>query len=97
MKKLKNKILTSLSFASVAVAMIGVSEGVVAATGANTEVATKMFALHLGATRVVYNLNSPGETLTVINDQDYPMLVQSEVLAEDQLCQAAFVVIPPFF
>lgn len=38
-----------------------------------------------------------GETLTVINDQDYPMLVQSEVLSEDQKSPAPFVVTPPLF
>lgn len=45
---------------------------------------TQMFSLHLGATRVIYNIFSSGETLTIINDHDYPMLVQSEVLLEDQ-------------
>ena len=62
-----------------------------------TETNARVFSLHLGATRVVYNPASSGETLTVINDQDYPMLVQSEVLSEDQKSPAPFVVTPPLF
>ncbi|ANO92591.1 fimbria/pilus periplasmic chaperone [Escherichia coli] len=56
-----------------------------------------MFSLHLGATRVIYNPVSSGETLTIINDRDYPMLVQSEVLSEDRKSPAPFVVTPPLF
>ncbi|EFB3864073.1 TPA: fimbria/pilus periplasmic chaperone [Escherichia coli] len=73
------------------------SAGALAAEGDKPEVSAKTFSLHLGATRVVYNPASSGETLTVINDQDYPMLVQSEVLKEDQKAQAPFVVTPPLF
>lgn len=63
----------------------------------NRDVSSKIFSLHLGATRVVYNPDSSGEKLTVINDHDYPILVQSEVLAEDQKSRAPFVVTPPLF
>ncbi len=55
------------------------------------------FSLHLGATRVIYNPDSSGETLTVINDHDYPILVQSDMLAEDRKSPAPFVVTPPLF
>lgn len=58
---------------------------------------TQMFSLHLGATRVIYNIFSSGETLTIINDYDYPMLVQSEVLLEDQKTPAPFIITPPLF
>ncbi|TBN97407.1 chaperone protein AfaB [Salmonella enterica subsp. salamae serovar 13,22:z:-] len=61
------------------------------------EVTTKVFSLHLGSSRVIYNPASSGSSLKVINDQDYPMLVQSEVLAEDQKTRAPFVVTPPLF
>lgn len=63
----------------------------------NIDVSSKEFSLHLGTTRVIYNLDSSGETLRVINGQDYPMLVQSEVLTEDQKSRAPFVVTPPLF
>lgn len=97
MKNLKNKILTGLPLISVVVAMMGGSESVRAATEPVVETTSKVFSLHLGVTRVVYNLDSSGETLTIINDQDYPMLVQSEVLTEDQKSRAPFVVTPPLF
>lgn len=46
---------------------------------------------------MIYNLDSSGASLTVMNDLDYPMLVQSEVLAENQKDPAPFVVTPPLF
>lgn len=73
------------------------SEVLASETEKGMDVSSKVFSLHLGATRVIYNPDSPGETLTVINDQDYPMLVQSEILAEDQKTRAPFVVTPPLF
>lgn len=97
MKNLKNKLLTAFPLVSVAVMMAGVSGGVHAAGEPEVGTTSKVFILHLGAARVVYNPDSSGETLTVINEQDYPMLVQSEVLAEDRKSQAPFVVTPPLF
>ena len=61
------------------------------------ETTSRVFSLHLGASRVIYNPASSGATLTIINDQDYPMLVQSEVLKEDRKERAPFVVTPPLF
>ncbi|WP_419236888.1 fimbria/pilus periplasmic chaperone [Serratia fonticola] len=58
---------------------------------------TKAFSVKLGATRVIYNPDSAGNTLPVINQQDYPILVQSRVYAEDQKTVAPFVVTPPVF
>ena len=58
---------------------------------------TKAFSVKLGATRVIYTPDSAGATLAVMNVQDYPMLVQSSVLAEDQKTAAPFVVTPPLF
>ncbi len=63
----------------------------------STKTTSKVFSLHLGTTRVIYNLDSSGASLTVMNDLDYPMLVQSEVLAENQKDPAPFVVTPPLF
>ncbi|EOU0021765.1 fimbria/pilus periplasmic chaperone [Salmonella enterica subsp. enterica serovar Schwarzengrund] len=66
---------------------------------ADTKIDTtsKTFILHLGATRVIYDLSGNGSTLSVVNEQDYPMLVQSEVLTEDRKGKAPFVVTPPLF
>lgn len=93
MKILTKKILTGIS---IAVAVSGVGSNVQAAK-MEPEGTSKVFTLHLGASRVIYNPDLSGETLTVINDQDYPMLVQSDVLAEDQKTRAPFVVTPPLF
>lgn len=53
------------------------------------------FTLKLGATRLVYSPQSRGAMLTVINIQDYPILVKSTVFAEDKKTAAPFIVTPP--
>ncbi|WP_431295609.1 fimbria/pilus periplasmic chaperone [Rahnella sp. PAMC 25559] len=58
---------------------------------------TKSFSVKLGATRVIFNPDSAGATLSVINPQDYPILVQSQVYGEDKQSKAPFVVTPPLF
>ena len=58
---------------------------------------TKSFSVKLGATRIVYNPDSSGATLTIINPQDYPILVQSKTYLEDRETAAPFVVTPPLF
>lgn len=67
------------------------------ATNTKIETTSKTFILHLGATRVIYDPLGNGSTLSVVNEQDYPMLVQSEVLTEDRKGKAPFVVTPPLF
>jgi P pilus assembly chaperone PapD len=81
-------------------AMLGI---VLGAGGAHAEentpikANTKSFAVKLGATRVIYDPDGNGATLTISNPQDYPMLVQSTVKAEDTTSPAPFVVTPPLF
>lgn len=58
---------------------------------------TQSFGLKLGATRVIYSPESVGQVLSVTNPQDYPILVQSRVYAEDMKSKAPFVVTPPLF
>lgn len=58
---------------------------------------TKSFSVKLGATRIVYNPDSSGATLAIINPQDYPILVQSQVYGEDKQSKAPFMVTPPLF
>jgi P pilus assembly chaperone PapD len=58
---------------------------------------SKSFVLKLGLTRIIYDPESNGKTLLVSNPQDYPILVQSQVLAEDNASKAPFLVTPPLF
>ncbi|WP_370605677.1 fimbria/pilus periplasmic chaperone [Citrobacter braakii] len=63
----------------------------------NTEVTTQPFTVKVGVSRVIYGLTSGGESISVSNLQDYPMLIQSTVLGEDRKTRAPFVVTPPLF
>lgn len=58
---------------------------------------TRTFGVRLGATRVIYDPDSVGQTLSVDNPQDYPMLVQSRAYSEDMKNRAPFVITPPLF
>ncbi|MGK3116289.1 fimbria/pilus periplasmic chaperone [Candidatus Pantoea formicae] len=55
------------------------------------------FSVKTGATRLIYSAGTSGATLTVMNPQSYPMLVQSEVVGEDGKSKAPFIVTPPLF
>lgn len=63
----------------------------------NADVTTQPFTVKIGASRVIYGLTSSGESISVSNLQDYPMLIQSTVLGEDKKTKAPFVVTPPLF
>ncbi|EIY5162697.1 fimbria/pilus periplasmic chaperone [Klebsiella variicola] len=63
----------------------------------DTEITTKTFSIRLGVSRLIYNPESKGATLSVTNDQSYPILVQSEILSEDQEKKAPFIATPPLF
>lgn len=76
---------------------VAMTPAVSSAAEQNMALSTDTFALKLGASRVIYNEASNGATLPVINQQDYPMLVRSTVLAEDKKTPAPFVVTPPLF
>lgn len=56
---------------------------------------TKVFQVKLGASRVIYNPDSSGASLSVTNAQDYPILVQGKVFAEDKKTVASFIITPP--
>lgn len=55
------------------------------------------FSIKTGATRLIYPAGSNGASLTVMNPQSYPMLVQSEVIGNDRKSKAPFIVTPPLF
>ncbi|QJT82068.1 pilus assembly protein [Kosakonia sp. MUSA4] len=59
------------------------------------ETSSRMFSVRLGAPRLIYDPDSHGATLTVTNPQNYPILIQSQVLAENRKDNAPFVVTPP--
>ncbi len=61
------------------------------------ETSTQPFELKLGATRLIYNPAANGATIAVHNQQNYPMLVRSQVFAEDRTTPAPFLVTPPLF
>ncbi|WP_077295087.1 fimbria/pilus periplasmic chaperone [Yersinia proxima] len=56
------------------------------------------FSVRTGGTRIIYPLSSvKGESLSVTNPQDYPVLVQTQIKGEDKHSSAPFVVTPPLF
>ncbi|EDS3841758.1 fimbria/pilus periplasmic chaperone [Citrobacter portucalensis] len=69
----------------------------VAAEEQKIERSSQEFGVKLSATRVIYAPDSVGQTLSISSPQDYPMLVQSRVFAEDMKSKAPFVVTPPLF
>lgn len=71
-----------------------------ASSYANTTIATQetqKFAIEAGASRLIYDPNSNGVTLSVSNPQDYPILVEASTLTEDKINKANFLVTPPLF
>ncbi|MGM7880682.1 fimbria/pilus periplasmic chaperone [Yersinia enterocolitica] len=56
------------------------------------------FSVKVDETRAIYPLSSvKGISLSMINPQDYPILVQTQVKGEDKRSPAPFVVTPPLF
>lgn len=55
------------------------------------------FETILGGTRIVYTLGGSGETISITNPQQFPMLVQSQVKNEDGSISDDFIVKPPLF
>lgn len=56
---------------------------------------TESFGVQLSTSRVIYR--NDVESMAVLNEQNYPMLVHSSVVAEDKISPAPFVVTPPLF
>jgi len=76
----------------------GVPTTVLAETsGVKVEQSVRSYAVGLGATRLVGNGVDQDMSVTVSNNNDYPFLVQSRVMAEDLTTLAPFTVIPPLF
>ena len=93
------KVFTSYAWACCAAMALaqGVAWGNETPASQAIKSTTKSFTVKLGATRVIYQPGSSGSTLSVINPQDYPILVQSKAYGEDKTSDAPFIVTPPVF
>lgn len=91
---LKRKALLQTAFLS---AFLLTFSSVVEAASAEVVKNTKVFKLELGATRLIYHPGERGVLLSVNNQQNFPVLVQSRVFNEDRATQAPFMVTPPLF
>lgn len=76
-------------------ALFSLTPTVAPAAPVDMETNTQSFSVRLGATRVIYDPASNGTTLSVVNPQGYPILLQSEALSEDMKTRAPFMVTPP--
>lgn len=74
--------------------LVCVSHSALATEG---NVSSQSSGVALGASRVIYPLNGRGVTLTVTNPQDFPVLVKSSVMDEQQKKEAPFYITPPLF
>ncbi|WP_174847015.1 fimbria/pilus periplasmic chaperone [Yersinia artesiana] len=64
----------------------------------NLHVIQHEFSVKVGGTRAIYPLSSvKGISLSMVNPQDYPILVQTQIKGEDKHSPAPFVVTPPLF
>ncbi len=64
---------------------------------AANNVDVQQFSVKLGASRIIYDPAKSGAMLSVVNGQNYPMLVQTEIFLEDKTTKAPFTVTPPLF
>ncbi|MGK4836235.1 fimbria/pilus periplasmic chaperone [Salmonella enterica] len=69
----------------------------IAAEKIKVEKNSQEFGVKLGVSRLIYSPGSTGQSISVSNPSDYPMLVQSRVYSEDMKSKAPFVVTPPLF
>ncbi|NIF32460.1 fimbria/pilus periplasmic chaperone [Enterobacter sp. Cy-643] len=90
-----NKIYSAGGTALAAAILISNSAIPVFAQGQKTVTNTKVFQVKLGASRVIYNPDSSGASLSVTNAQNYPILVQGKVFTEDKKTVAPFIITPP--
>lgn len=67
----------------------------VLAMPSSPETSSRMSLVRLGASRLLYDPDSNGATLTVTNPHNYPILIQSQVLTENKKDKAPFIVTPP--
>ncbi len=55
----------------------------------------KYYGLRLGTTRVIYKEDAPSTSFWIMNEKEYPILVQTQVYNDDKSSKAPFIVTPP--
>lgn len=63
----------------------------------NIEQHITSYSVGLGVTRLIYNPNSMGATLSINNPNDFPVLAQTTITSENRKGDAPFIVTPPLF
>ncbi len=61
---------------------------------------SQAFSVVLGSSRIIYNPGSKGQIVSVLNEQDYPMLVQTQIKADKEgqgIPRGRFNAVPPLF
>lgn len=67
------------------------------ATQPEVNFASVQYGVILGESRLIYPMNAVGVAVSVLNPQEYPVLIQSRVFDENKTSAAPFVVTPPLF
>ncbi|WP_338327883.1 fimbria/pilus periplasmic chaperone [Rosenbergiella epipactidis] len=75
--------------------VIGLSLMTFQALSAPTKVNAREFSLFLDKTRIIYNEESSAQSLSAINKQKYPMLLQAKVIPAHEGGDINFIVTPP--
>ncbi|ARZ01098.1 fimbria/pilus periplasmic chaperone [Yersinia ruckeri] len=96
-RNINNKRKLPLPALGIVLSLLSTTVGSVYAAEQPMETSSQPFVLKLGASRLIYNPASNGATIAVSNQQDYPILVRSQVFAENKTSPAPFVVTPPLF
>lgn len=85
---------------SLFIAFIYLFASIAYADNGNLTQQNQAFSVTLGASRIIYTPGTKGQIIAVLNEQDYPMLVQTQVTADEQNLNTAsgrFNAVPPLF
>lgn len=93
----KGDFLMVRTYLSCLVVVVSVISGMPEANAQSVSLNSQKYGIVLGASRVIYPPGGKGVTLSVTNPEDYPVLVQSQVMNEDKKTEAPFYVTPPLF
>lgn len=82
------------------VGMMSLLGGLVNVAATEIEQHNQSFSVMLGASRIIQTTNSKGSVLSVGNENDYPMLVQTKITPDNDMAgsvNARFIATPPLF
>ncbi|EAO0164574.1 fimbria/pilus periplasmic chaperone [Salmonella enterica] len=85
------------TYLSCLIAVVSVISGMPEAVAQSASLNSQKYGIVLGTSRVIYPTDGRGVSLRVTNPEDYPILVQSQVMNEDKKTEAPFYVTPPLF